>query len=355
MKLINRFEIVGNDSPRPESDAIIFCDGTGGNLFRPDTDLELSHWRPNQAPVEYRAGTSTEICYRFLDRPRPGSWTVAVNNHVDVDGILSVYVLVHSEHARAHRRTIIEAAEMGDFWGWGQLPAQRVFQGVTRLMNSGGEGRAVYDEAFRRIPALIDGSDPTVAEIDDSLMPLRRGVELVEQGRITRSLIGDRLAHYLVPLAVAGDDDVRASYSPEFNEAISDSAALWPQVRARWDAERVCLVSTERKNGWFHDLGFPGYLWADTEGLWRVPGMTYHDGMASYDLDNPRLVAAFVDLQRQEPARGQWGLGGTKLPFGEELQDCFPLAGRFLNERGQAVASRLPPQRVSDVLREVFS
>jgi len=38
-------------------------------------------------------------------------------------------------------------------------------------MNSG-EGKAVYDVAFRRIPALIDGTDPDVCQIDESLTPI---------------------------------------------------------------------------------------------------------------------------------------------------------------------------------------
>jgi hypothetical protein len=345
--MIERFEIIGSTSARPDAERIIFCDGTDGRLFHADIDLELSHWRPNRTPAEYRAGTSTEICFRFLDNPRQGSWTVAVNNHVDVDGILSVYVLVHSDNALAHRQTIIEAAEMGDFWGWGEVPAQRLFQGVTRQLNSGGDGMAIYAEAFRRIPGLIDGTDPDVSDVDDSLAPLRRGVEFVEQERITRSLIGVRLAHYIVPLAIAGDDDARASYAAEFNEAISDKAVLWPHVRARWDAERLCLVSVERKTGWFHDLYFPGYLWADTEGKWLVPGMTYHDGMSSYDLDNSHLVTAFGRLQGQETALGHWALGGTTLPFGNELQGRFPLAGRFLNEQGQPAISQITPDRLA--------
>ena len=352
--MIDRFEIIGHDSPRPKAERVIFCDGTGGDLFDPATDLELSHWRPNRTPTEYRAGTSTEICFRFLDNPRPGSWTVAVNNHVDVDGILSVYVLVYSEHALVHRQTIIEAAKMGDFWGWGEGPARRVVQVVTRLMNSG-EGHAVYAEAFRRLPALIDGTDPDVPQIDESLLPLRRGVDLIEQGRLTRSLIGERLAHYIVPLAVAGDDDQRTSYVPEFNEAISEKAVFWPQVRARWDSERACLVSVERQTGWFHDLWFPGYLWADTEGLWRVAGLTYHDGMGSYDLDNPRLVAAFEELQRQESAPGRWGLGGTKLPFGSELQNRFPLVGRFFDENARPHISQITPERVVRVFKETLT
>lgn len=353
--MIKRFEIIDSDSTRPDAERIVFCDGAGGSLFRADTDLELSHWRPNRTPAEYRAGTSTEICFRFLDQPRPGSWTAAVNNHVDVDGILSIYVLIQSEQALAHRQTIIEAAEMGDFWGWGEPPAQRVFQGLTHLMEHGGAGKAIYEAAFRRIPALIDGSDALVPEIEASLAPLRQGVQFVEEGRITRSLIDPRLAHYIVPLAVAGDDDARAAHAPEFNEAISPNAILWPQVRARWDAERVCLVSVERNAGWFHDLCFPGYSWADTQDRWLVQGMTYHDGMSSYEIDNGRLLAALHELQRRETAAGQWSLGGTALPFGQDLQRRFPLVGRFLDTQGQPAASNLAPHQVAKQFEGVFA
>jgi hypothetical protein len=352
--MIDRFEIIGHDLPRPEAERILFCDGTGGNLFRAETDIELSHWRPNRTPVEYRAGTSTEICFKFLDKPRPGSWTAAVNNHVNVDGILSVYALVHSDHALAHRQTIIEAAEMGDFWGWGEPHAQRLFQGITHLMQKGGEPQAIYAEAFRRIPGLIDSSDPQIPQIEESLAPLRDGIELVEQGRIVRREIDARLAQYVILLAVAGDDDARASYVPEFNEAISSKALLWPRVRACWDAERVCLVSVERKTGWFHDLWFPGYLWADTDGKWIVPGMTYHDGMSRYKIENDRLITAFEELQQKESASGQWALGGTRLPFGDELHERFPLVGRFLNDQCETTISRLLPQEVADALVAVF-
>lgn len=351
--MIDRFEILDSNSPRPDAERIIFCDGTGGAIFQPHSDLELSHWRPNGTPAEYRAGTSTEICFRFLEGPQPGTWTAAVNNHVDVDGILSVYTLVDGAHARAHRQTLIEAAEIGDFWGWGESAAQRVFQGVTRIMNSGRQGHAVYSQAFERIPGLIEGTDAEFNQIEESLAPLRRGVELVERGGIARSLIAARLAHYIVPLALAENDE-RAAYVPEFNEAISDKATLWPQVRARWDAQRACLVSVERPSGWYHDLWLPGYLWADTEGLWRVPGLTYHDGMSSYDLDHPPLVAAWEELRRRETGAGKWALGGTRLPFGNELQSSFPLAGRFLDEQRRPAASRLSPEQVAGALAGVF-
>jgi hypothetical protein len=353
--MIERFEIIGHDSPRPEAEHLLFCDGTGGKHFHADQDLELSHWRPNRTPAEYRAGTSTEICFRFLDNPRPGQWTAAVNNHVDVDGILSVYALVHSDHALDHRQTIIEAAGMGDFWGWGEPAAQRVFQGITHLMREGGEPRLFYEEAFGRIPGLIDGSDPQVPKIEASLAPLRQGVELVEQGQITRTLRNAGFAQYVVPLVVAGDDDARACYAPAFNEAISPNAVLWPQARAYWDAERICLVSVERKTGWFQDLCFPGYLWADTEGKWIPPGLTYHDGMGSYEIQNDPLVAAVEALQQRETATGEWGMGGTSLPFGDSLQDVFPVVGRFVDPQGRPADSRLSPDLVATRFAEVFS
>jgi hypothetical protein len=355
--MIRDFEIVTSKSPRPAAERIVFCDGGGAHLFREETDLELSHWRPNRTPREYRAGTSTEICFRFLEDPRGGPWTVAVNNHLDVDGILSVYVLVHSAHTREHRKTIVAAAEMGDFWGWGEDAAQRLFQGLTLMMDAGRERgddvRKIYEDAFARIPGLIEGSDPRTEAIEQSLAPLNRGMKRVEQRKIRRSLIGERLAHYIIPLDVAGDDEC-AAYVPGFNEAISDKTVLWPQARARWDKERVCLVSTQRSPGWFHALWFPGYLWADTESLWQVPGMHYRDGMESYDLDLPPLTTALERLQTMERGVGLWTMAGGASPFHETLQSIFPVVSRFADSNGAAAVSLLPPEDVGNALAGVF-
>jgi hypothetical protein len=272
-----------------------------------------------------------------------------------VDGILSVYVLVHSQQALAARQTIISAAEMGDFWGWAEPPAQRVFQGITRLFNSGLNDRDIYAEAFRRIPLLIDGTDPDTSNIEESLTPLRRGIDLIDQRQISRKELGSHFAHYVVAASALADvDDERVAYVPDFNEMISAKAIFWPQVRAKWDSQRVCLVSIKRPAGWFHDLYCPGYLWADTEGLWRVPGLNFHDGMSSYDLDFPQLVDAFKELQRVETGAGQWCLGGTQLPFGTEVQSKFPLIARFLGSDGKPAFSQLPPFKVARSLADAF-
>ena len=352
--MIDRFEILSDKTARPDAERIMFCDGTGGCLFDPDNDLELSHWRPNRTPADYRAGTSTEICFRFLDNPLPGDWTAAVNNHVDVDGILSVYVLVHSDDAQRHRKVIIEAAEIGDFWGWGEKSAQRLFQGITRRMRKDVDPRQVYEEAFQHIPGPIDGTDPETADIDASLVPLSRGVELVESGLIVRREVSSRFTQYIVPASLANNDQ-QAAYIPGFNELISEKAILWPHVRARWDSERVCLVSTERPSGWFHDLCFPGYLWADTEGRWSPTGMNYHDSMSSYVISDEALISAVRSLQERETTAGYWALGGTDQPFGQELQEQFPVVARFVNEAGAAAVSGLSPDVVAKVFQECWS
>jgi len=357
--MIERFIILKSNDPRPPDERIIFCDGAGGRLFRSETDIELSHWRPNRTPAAFRAGTSTEICLKFLDRPVPGNWTAACNNHLDVDGLLSVYALVHSRHALEHRQTLVEAAEMGDFWGWGEPAAQRLFQGLTQLMNARSEAgvatQAVYAEAFDRTPGLIAGTDPDTPAIEASLEPLRRASGWIDKGTVRRSLLNERFAHYEVPASIVGDAVEAAIYIPGFNEAISPAALFWPQARARFDAQRVCLVSSQTGADCYYDLWFPGYLWADTANLWTIDGLHYHDGMERYDLHHPRLAAAIARLQQIETAPGTWTLAGGAAPRSADLMSSFPVVLRFLAVDGRPLPSKIPPDAAAGELANAFA
>ena len=185
-------------------------------------------------------------------------------------------------------------------------------------------------------------------------MPLSRGVELVESGQIVRRKINSQFTQYILPTSLANNDQ-QAAYIPGFNELISDEVILWPQLRARWDSERVCLVSTERPSGWFHHLCFPGYLWADTECRWYPTCMNYHDCMSSYVISDEALIAAVRALQERETTAGYWALGGTDQPFGQELQEQFPVVARFVNEAGAAAVSGLSPDVVAKVFQECWS
>ena len=88
-------------------------------VFAKAIDLELSHWVPNRTPAKFKADTSTEICMNFV-ASGDLDYDLVVNNHADVDGLLSVFTLLHPATALAHRPTIVSAAQMGDFWGMGR-------------------------------------------------------------------------------------------------------------------------------------------------------------------------------------------------------------------------------------------
>jgi hypothetical protein len=56
----------------------------------------------------------------------------------------------------------------------------------------------------------------------------------------------------------------------------------------------------------------------------------------------------------KDTAPGRWALGGTNLPFGQELQERFPLVGRFCDEKGQVNTSGLSPDQVAKTLEGAF-
>jgi len=143
---------------RPASRRTIFADGSADASMREGIDLELSHWVPNRTPERFKADTSTEICMNFLacgDR----NYGLVVNNHADVDGVLSVFALVHPEPALAHRSTIIAAAGMGDFGWWGEPKAQVLFQSLTReidtLTAADADPQVVYERSLLHVGDVI--------------------------------------------------------------------------------------------------------------------------------------------------------------------------------------------------------
>jgi hypothetical protein len=176
----------------------------------------------------------------------------------------------------------------------------------------------------------------------------------VESGAISRRQHGAHFSQYVIPAFVVGEAVETALYVPQFNEAISPACLLWPQVRAKWDAQRVQLVSIESTAGWYHELWFPGYLWADTESRWTIPGMQFRDGMETYDLTHQKLLASVDELELSEPAPGTWAIENGASPFQATRQSLFPVVLRFLDNAGQPAASGLSPERVASQLSAAF-
>jgi hypothetical protein len=349
------FHIHGSRSPRPSADGVIYCDGGTDDLFRVGVDLELSHWIPNQTPERFKADTSTEICLSFVasgDR----RFELVVNNHADVDGVLAVFTLVAGEWALAHRRTLTQAAHMGDFWGWGEPPAQALFQTLTilvrKLQAEKVDASVLYRRCFDHVFAFLSGESAPAAE--PGLAALGDSVALVERGDVARKVLGERFAHYVIPRRVVGRDLPRALRVPGFNVPISSECLLWPHARARFDRERVHLVSVEAEVGWYHDLWYPGYAWADTPRSWRPAGLRAQGDSNTHVLDHPALAAAVDLLAGLERASGQWTLARGLTPFSALEGRGFPVVLSFVAD-GAPRASSLEPELVAERLARVYS
>ncbi len=325
------FVIGSSTHARPASERTIYCDGASGD-FREGVDLELSHWIPNRTPTELKADTSTGICLRFARTPELARYDLAVNNHVDVDGILSVFAIVHPELSLAHESTLVGAAEMGDFFLWAEEPAQVLYQALTLEIEKGGD---VYPRAIERTRQVLAGEVPP--EVHGGLRALARAVARIEGGEVERRLLHERFVSYGLP----SPENPR-----ELNALLDEDLA---RARARLDPERVQLVSTSTPRGWFHDLWYPGYAWADVVSLWLPEGRIEDDGFR-----NGRLALSLDELAAREGARGEWRLTDRLSLFGTLPGRGFPIVASFMRE-GVPAPSTLHPELVASVLAPVFA
>lgn len=340
---------------RPPSQRTIFADGSADETYREGIDLELSHWVPNRTPTRYKADTSTEICLNFVADPLPGPWELAINNHLDVDGVLSVYTLVRGERALAHRETIVAASRMGDFWDWGDERARTLFQGLTRYIFGFDRGstplQTIYAGAFERVDALLAGDAAPQA----GLSALAAAEARVESGQIARRVWHERFAGYAIPRALVEQDLARALHVPAFNAPLDDAAWLPPQVRNRLDREKVQLVSAEAAAGWYHDLWYPGYRWAETPTSWAAPGFHFAGSTNGYRYGHAPLEAAVAALRAAERNPGEWVLADTLNPFKGLPGRNFPVILSFQDEQQRPVPSSQSPAAVAGLLAPAFA
>jgi len=139
---------------------------------------------------------------------------------------------------------------------------------------------------------------------------------------------------------------------PPFNSRISDTVLFWPQARARWDRDKVQLVSLEMPEGWYYDLWYPSYVWADTPNSWRPPGLDFNNDSHGYRLWFPPLEAAAGDFQRRELKTATWQVE-TDLSFSSSPARGFPIVLSVMNGTTPAPSS-LQPDFVADRLARVF-
>lgn len=345
-----RFYIEGSQAHRPDSRRTLYVDGAADGKYRDGVDQEFSHWLPNRTADRFKAGISTEICFRFLDTLDRKPYDLVINNHLDMDGLLSVFVLTHPTTALQHRQVLCEAARAGDFWAWVKGKALVLFQELALLFEDVRRAKLdkqeAYQTCFARVLGILQGQETT--SLAQDILAAQRA--LIEQGTIIREELGKRLVCYTVPKETVGNHAEAFLSVAAFNEPISERLAFWPQVRNHLDAEKIHLVAVEISGGVHYDLWFPGYCWADTCGLWRPPGLV--SPLRTEDLhilEWDALTKAAAVLRTHEQGTCQWEpFPGLHLGNAVNPRD-FPIVLSTGRQR-----SSLSPALIKDVLKGIF-
>jgi hypothetical protein len=156
-----------------------------------------------------------------------------------------------------------------------------------------------------------------------------------------------------VPKHLADEALESALRVPKFNAMITDDVLFWPQARARWDREKVQLVSIEATDGWYYDLWYPAYLWAETPKSWQAPGLKHDAAAHGCKLSFTPLETAIRQLQQREGNGAAWRVETEFSLFASSLGRGFPVVLSVMNGSGPAPSS-LDPADVALRLAEVF-
>jgi len=328
-------------------------DGTSHGI-REDRDIELSHWNPSTTPEIYQADSSTEIALNFLVFGRLPAEGLVINNHLDVDGILSAFALLEPATALAHREQLVAAAETGDFWAWADDGALGLYESLVEILAAGrAAGRdelQLHHDCFQALPGLLKQDLSTRVPV-----ALGETVQRLKAGRLRRQLHHQRFVAFEIPAALHEGRLTDALRVNEFNASLDDGSLLHSVARNRLDRERVQLVSVEGAGGWYHDLCYPGHMWALTVNRWRAPGFWEGETSNTWYYRFAPLEEALARLQAREGGGGRWQSAEELTPFASVLGRAFPVVACCLGEDDTPAVSSLTPDEVARELRAAFT
>ena len=349
-----KYHIEGSSEARPPSNHTLFVDGTAEGQFRDQFDLELSHWKPNRTPVQYKADTSTEICLKFVKDNPKHYYDLVVNNHLDVDGILSLYVILNPKIALKHAKVLTEAAAIGDFWAHGSEDAMGLFQSLSFMLDdfrSGAYGQPLdpnetCQHCFDHVTNYLKKPSNTL-EVLKAKELLAEIEAHIEAGRIQREEYPPHFVHYHVTRDLSEGKEDKYLKIPRHNEVISDRLAFWPQARNKQDLERVHLVSVEGEKGTYFDLWYPGYLWAEAPNLWSAPGLINTSTADPYKFSLPPLHDLLESWNDTDNGRGGWKMYDKILLQPKSGERGFPIVASYAQEDGTPVQSDMKPTTIA--------
>jgi len=132
---------------------------------RPGTVFTLSHWPRTPTPPWLRGDLSAELVRDALRRRRslPSAPAVASLDHYDVDGLLSLALLLVGGLDEAHGPLLVEAARVGDFDVVTDPGAARIAFALNALapVGDGSGGRSLSEAPAEALALVADlAADP---------------------------------------------------------------------------------------------------------------------------------------------------------------------------------------------------
>ncbi len=342
MKPEINYYVEGSVQEKPKSVTTVYVDGVSGN-YRSGQDVELSHWVINKTPEKYKAPTSTEICFNYLDNPEK-EYDLVVNNHLDVDGVLSMFSMAYPTLALQHRQNIITAAEMGDFLFWGTGKALNIFMAIHHLIQQNKDPQKIVAECFDKTINILERNQ-NPHPVESILLQQKK---LMDDEQITRTVVSDRLVVYeydqeTIDQIKFPDEDL----SPHFYK----TAGVLPHVRNYFDKEKMQLTVIKKPDGNIYELCAPTYWWADTRQVWK-PDWVKLQGQ-NYYVMFPELEKLIKDLKEKETNKCQWAYN-PKLKLYGNATPSFPAILATVNNRGDYVVSHQCPLRILEELEQIF-
>jgi hypothetical protein len=178
----------------------VIVDGRGNDA----TVLVLSHWPHNRTPPELKADSSTEIVINYLRSPRREEYRAGAeavsNNHFDVDGLMSLWAVLHPDAALQRADLLVGTGECGDFDRWSgeratkaacalygleQQPTSPVRQELGGIRDYLERTAYLYRQTLPLVPRLLDEVDTFEEYWRDEFARVEAGRDLFARGEAT--------------------------------------------------------------------------------------------------------------------------------------------------------------------------
>ena len=220
--------------------------------------LSLSHWPGNRSPAHLKADTSTEMALKLARDPGRSDWlngvSIVTNNHLDTDGLLSVYAVQHPEEALRHEPALLRAARTGDFAEF-NTPEAFKFDAVVSAFDD--DRVSPIADAIRGLPEY-----QRYQTMYDRLLAMMPAL-LYETGRY-KPLWTEPLADVMRSLMrIRQAAKVREHASARLT-VIEASEPLHRTARFNVARHHRVLTATRSAEGWVYEMAYQIFTWFET-------------------------------------------------------------------------------------------